>query len=141
MPRADRTHRTPDRRSRLAGLDPESLTPGQRAVYDAVVGGRRAAGPQLFRLTDDDGRLLGPFNAFLLQPRIGGPLQALGTALRYDGSLTDRGHSIIEKTPFRRFGEPDELLGTVLWLASDASRFVTGITVPIDGGFSAFSGV
>ncbi len=94
MPRADRTHRTPDRRSRLAGLDPESLTPGQRAVYDAVVGGRRAAGPQLFRLTDDDGRLLGPFNAFLLQPRIGGPLQALGTALRYDGSLTDREREI-----------------------------------------------
>ena len=41
----------------------------------------------------------------------------------------------------RRFGEPDDLVGTVLWLVSDASRFVTGIVVPVDGGFMAFSGV
>ena len=58
-----------------------------------------------------------------------------------DGSLTQRGHTIIDKTPFKRFGEPDELVGTILWLASDASRFVTGTVIPIDGGFSAFSGV
>lgn len=58
-----------------------------------------------------------------------------------DGSLTDRGKTIMNITPFKRFGEPDELVGTVLWLASDASKFVTGAIVPIDGGFSSFSGV
>jgi len=58
-----------------------------------------------------------------------------------DGSLTERGHKIIDITPFKRFGDPDELIGPVLWLASDASKFVTGTIIPIDGGFSAFSGV
>lgn len=55
--------------------------------------------------------------------------------------LTDRGKSIIEHTPMGRFGDPEDLLGPTLWLLSDASGFVTGIVVPIDGGFSAFSGV
>jgi NAD(P)-dependent dehydrogenase (short-subunit alcohol dehydrogenase family) len=58
-----------------------------------------------------------------------------------DGSLRERGKTIINLTPFKRFGNPDELIGTVLWLASDASKFVTGAIIPIDGGFSAFSGV
>ena len=58
-----------------------------------------------------------------------------------DGSLTKRGKTIINITPFKRFGEPEELIGTALWLASDASKFVTGIIIPIDGGFLAFSGV
>ena len=58
-----------------------------------------------------------------------------------DGSLTERGQQIINNTPFRRFGEPDELSGTLLWLCSDASRFVTGISVPVDGGFNCYSGV
>jgi NAD(P)-dependent dehydrogenase (short-subunit alcohol dehydrogenase family) len=58
-----------------------------------------------------------------------------------DGTLTPRGQAVIAMTPFNRFGEPEELVGTVLWLSSDASKFVTGITVPIDGGFSSFSGV
>jgi NAD(P)-dependent dehydrogenase (short-subunit alcohol dehydrogenase family) len=58
-----------------------------------------------------------------------------------DGSPTERGKAVISMTPFNRFGEPEELVGTVLWLASDASKFVTGITIPIDGGFSSFSGV
>jgi len=57
------------------------------------------------------------------------------------GALTDRGRKIIEHTPMGRFGQPDELVGTVMWLISDAAKFVTGIVVPIDGGFSAFSGV
>lgn len=57
------------------------------------------------------------------------------------GELTARGKTIVDHTPMARFGEPDDLLGTLLWLASDASRFVTGIVVPVDGGFSAFSGV
>lgn len=57
------------------------------------------------------------------------------------GDLTARGRSIIEHTPMDRFGDPEDLLGTVLWLLSPASAFVTGIVVPVDGGFSAFSGV
>jgi NAD(P)-dependent dehydrogenase (short-subunit alcohol dehydrogenase family) len=61
--------------------------------------------------------------------------------LNPDGSLTQRGQSIIDHTPMRRFGEADELVGTVVWLCSDAARFVTGILVPVDGGFSAFGGV
>ena len=58
-----------------------------------------------------------------------------------DGSLTSRGQTIIDQTPMKRFGEPEELISTVLWLCSDSSSFVTGIVVPVDGGFSAFSGV
>jgi NAD(P)-dependent dehydrogenase (short-subunit alcohol dehydrogenase family) len=57
------------------------------------------------------------------------------------GELTARGQSIIQHTPMNRFGTPEDLLGAVLWLVSPASAFVTGIVVPIDGGFSAFSGV
>jgi NAD(P)-dependent dehydrogenase (short-subunit alcohol dehydrogenase family) len=55
--------------------------------------------------------------------------------------LTPRGRTIIEHTPMGRFGKPEELLGTVFWLLSPVSAFVTGIVVPIDGGFSAYSGV
>jgi NAD(P)-dependent dehydrogenase (short-subunit alcohol dehydrogenase family) len=55
--------------------------------------------------------------------------------------LTDRGKSIIAHTPMGRFGEPEDLIGAVLWLLSPASAFVTGIVLPVDGGFSAFSGV
>src|SRR3989440_2484459 len=57
------------------------------------------------------------------------------------GALTARGQSIINHTPMGRFGAPDDLLGTMLWLLSPASSFVTGIVVPVDGGFSAFGGV
>ncbi len=57
------------------------------------------------------------------------------------GALTARGHSIISHTPMGRFGTPEDLLGTVLWLLSPASAFVTGVVVPVDGGFQAFSGV
>ena len=56
-----------------------------------------------------------------------------------DGSLTPRSEAILGHTPFRRFGEPEELLGTLQWLASDASRFVSGTGTVIDGGFDAFS--
>ncbi len=57
------------------------------------------------------------------------------------GKLTMRGQSIMDHTPMARFGEPEDLLGTLAWLLSPASDFVTGIVVPVDGGFSAFSGV
>jgi NAD(P)-dependent dehydrogenase (short-subunit alcohol dehydrogenase family) len=58
-----------------------------------------------------------------------------------DGELTPRGAAIVEHTPLGRFGEPGELVSTVVWLASDGSCFVTGVVVPVDGGFSAFSGI
>lgn len=61
--------------------------------------------------------------------------------LNKDGSLTERGQLIIDHTPLGRFGEPDELVGTAVWLSSSASRFVTGIVVPVDGGYSAFGGI
>jgi len=57
------------------------------------------------------------------------------------GELSQRGQTIIDHTPMGKFGRPEDLVGTALWLASDASRFVTGIVVPVDGGFSAFGGV
>jgi len=57
------------------------------------------------------------------------------------GKLTERGKTIIDHTPMGRFGQPEELIGTVMWLLSDAAKFVTGTVVPIDGGFSAFSGI
>lgn len=61
--------------------------------------------------------------------------------LRDDGSPSARGQQILDHTPMGRFGDPDDLVGTAVWLASDASRFVTGTVVPVDGGYSAFGGV
>jgi NAD(P)-dependent dehydrogenase (short-subunit alcohol dehydrogenase family) len=58
-----------------------------------------------------------------------------------EGNLTERGRRIIDHTPAGRFGEPEDLVSTLLWLCGPGSRFVTGVVVPVDGGFSAFSGV
>lgn len=58
-----------------------------------------------------------------------------------DGSLTPRGNTIIGQTPMGRFGTPEDLIGTTLWLCGDGAAFVTGVVVPVDGGFNAFSGV
>jgi 4-carboxymuconolactone decarboxylase len=76
--------------ARIGKLEPSCLDAEQRSLYDAIAGGRRAQGPQLFRLVDEGGRLEGPFNAFLLQPRLGSALQALGSSVRYDTGLDDR---------------------------------------------------
>ncbi len=59
----------------------------------------------------------------------------------HSGELTARGQKIIDHTPAGRFGDPDDLVGTVVWLVSPAAAFITGVVVPIDGGFSAYSGV
>jgi NAD(P)-dependent dehydrogenase (short-subunit alcohol dehydrogenase family) len=58
-----------------------------------------------------------------------------------DKKLTERGQNIINSTPMKRFGKLEEVVGAVLWLSSDLSRFVTGTVIPVDGGFSAFAGV
>ena len=58
-----------------------------------------------------------------------------------DGSFTPRGQLIVDNTPMGRFGDPDELIGALMWLVSDGAKFVTGTVIPVDGGFSAFGGV
>jgi NAD(P)-dependent dehydrogenase (short-subunit alcohol dehydrogenase family) len=61
--------------------------------------------------------------------------------LNDDGSLTPRGQTIVDHTPAGRFGQPEELLGPLIWLCGPGASFVNGVVVPVDGGFSAFSGV
>jgi NAD(P)-dependent dehydrogenase (short-subunit alcohol dehydrogenase family) len=58
-----------------------------------------------------------------------------------DGSYTERGNLVLKNTPFKRFGQAEELIGALVWLLSDASAFVTGTVINVDGGFSIFSGV
>ena len=75
---------------RLPRLTPDRLTPAQAEVYEAIAGGPRAAGPQLFALKDAEGALNGPFGIMLHQPALGLALQELGAAVRYRTSLTGR---------------------------------------------------
>ncbi|GAA4311319.1 SDR family oxidoreductase [Compostibacter hankyongensis] len=67
--------------------------------------------------------------------------QNRGLLLRPDGSYSERAQLFVDNTPFGRLGDPEELTGTVIWLLSDASRFVNGAVILVDGGFNAFSGV
>lgn len=77
---------TPRRRRAMRA----ELTVEQRALYERITGGPRAAGPQHFALTDAEGRLAGPFDALLLSPAVGTALQEVGAAVRYGSDLTDR---------------------------------------------------
>ncbi len=122
---------------RLPWPTPEELDDARRAVYDAIAGGPRAAGPQAFRLTDPDGRLEGPFNAMLVSPGVGHALQDLGAAVRYRTSLSDRAREIailalaaLRRSDFewyahervgRRAGLTDEELASLLAGADPAS--------------------
>ncbi|RSN70875.1 MULTISPECIES: carboxymuconolactone decarboxylase family protein [Actinomadura] len=90
---ADRQRREPSA-SRLPLLPPGALADEQRAVYEAVTGGPRSGRSPAFRLTDEDGRLLGPFNAMLYSPSVGLPLQDLGAALRFRTAFTKREREI-----------------------------------------------
>jgi NAD(P)-dependent dehydrogenase (short-subunit alcohol dehydrogenase family) len=67
--------------------------------------------------------------------------QNRGVLVDADGNYTERARTVIARTPMGRFGDPSELNGAVHWLCSDAASFVTGAVIPVDGGFSAFSGV
>lgn len=115
---------------------PDELDPARRAVYEAISGGSRATGP--FRLTDEQGRLLGPFNAMLLQPAIGDALQRLGAALRYQGELTDRCRELAILTiaaHWRSEFERDahERVGAAAGLtAAEMAAVRTGDLVPAD---------
>ena len=109
---------------RIPKLEPSTLDAGQRALYDAIAGGRRAQGPQRFRLTDADGCLEGPFNAFLLQPRLGSALQALGSAVRYETGLDDRSREIAILVVAARWRSAFE------WHAHEAVARAAGLTAP-----------
>jgi 4-carboxymuconolactone decarboxylase len=80
--------------TRLGKLDVDQLDDDQRALYASIAQGPRAQGPQLFALTDDAGRLEGPFNAMLLSPALGAALQAVGSAVRYASGLPGRAREI-----------------------------------------------
>lgn len=79
---------------RITPRPPAQLDPDRRALYDAITGGPRANGQQHFALTASDGSLRGPFDAFLLSPKVGEALQRLGAAIRYETALSDRAREI-----------------------------------------------
>ncbi|MDO9378626.1 MAG: carboxymuconolactone decarboxylase family protein [Nocardioidaceae bacterium] len=123
---------------RLEPHRPRDLDDAQRRVYDAVAGGRRAEGPQAFALTDDDGSLRGPFDAFLLSPPVGHALQELGAAVRFGSGLTDRVREISilavaarERCAFEK--QAHEAVGASVGLTDDemvalaADRVPTGL--------------
>jgi 4-carboxymuconolactone decarboxylase len=80
--------------ARLERFTPDSWSDAQRELVNEIAGGKRASGAQLFRLTGDDGALEGPFNAFLLQPQLGRTVQAVGAAVRYETSLSNRAREL-----------------------------------------------
>lgn len=88
---------------RLPWLHPDDLTEAQRALYRRIVDSPRAHASRALPLTDEDGRLMGPFNAMLLSPEVGAAVQEVGTALRFRGTLTGRMRelAILEVARFR----------------------------------------
>jgi NAD(P)-dependent dehydrogenase (short-subunit alcohol dehydrogenase family) len=109
----------------------------------AGYGAAKAAVENLTKwLADHVARRFGPgFRVNAIAPGFFLGTQNRDLLVEPDGGLTERGRRIVDATPMGRFGEPDDLIGTVVWLASDASRFVTGAVVPVDGGFSAAGGL
>ena len=110
--------------TRLHRSTPDELDGDRRALYDAIAAGPRSQGPQLFPLTDDDGALRGPFNAFLLAPALGDALQRLGAAVRYGTALSDRVREMAvlvvaarEDSAFER--ESHEAVGRAVGLTED----------------------
>jgi 4-carboxymuconolactone decarboxylase len=108
--------------ARLPKFHPSDLDEEQQALYDSIASGPRAQGPQLFRLTDDEGRLEGPFNAFLLQPGVGAALQDVGAAVRYRTGLDGRSREI---AILRVAGEWDSAFE---WYAHEAVARSLGVT-------------
>lgn len=123
-------------RGRLPWLTPDEMSESQRRVYDAIVGGPRSEGRQVFELVDDQGRLEGPFNSFLMNPEIGFAVQAVGAAIRYGSSLSHRQREIailelaqLENCEFEKYAH--ERVGRELGLAQDE------VTALAQGAFCA----
>src|SRR5579862_2901275 len=110
--------------ARIPKLAPASLDAEQRSLYHSIAGGRRAQGPQLFRLTDEAGCLEGPFNAFLLQPRLGAALQGLGSSVRYETGLDDRCRELAILTVAAHWDSDFE------WYAHEPLARAAGLTTP-----------
>ena len=108
---------------------------GYAAAKAAVTNFTRWLGVELARQTKGGVRVNAVMPGFFVGEQNRSLLQ------NQDGSLTARGHQIIDATPFGRFGLAEELRGALHFLVSDAAGFVTGVTVPVDGGFTAFCGV
>ena len=121
--------------SSMAALRVMTRVVGYGAAKAAVTNFTQWAAVELARATAGGVRV----NALAPGFFIGEQNRAL--LLNPDGSLTARGRQVIDHTPAGRFGEPEELVGTLLWLCSPGASFVNGVVVPVDGGFSAFSGV
>ena len=119
--------------SSMAASRPLSRVVGYGAAKAAVENATRW-------LADHTARLIGPgLRVNAVAPGFFLSSQNRDLLVSANGELTDRGRRIVDSTPMGRLGNPDDVVGPVLWLASEASRFVTGAVIPVDGGFSAAS--
>jgi NAD(P)-dependent dehydrogenase (short-subunit alcohol dehydrogenase family) len=121
--------------SSVAGSRPLTRIPGYDASKAALENFTRFLAVDLAR------RYAGAVRVNAIAPGFFPADQNRSLLVAGDGSPTPRALAILDATPMGRFGEPDDLVGTAIWLASDASRFVTGVVIAVDGGFSAWSGV
>lgn len=120
-----------------------SVTASRPLSRVAGYGAAKAALENLTRwLADHVARRFGPsIRVNAIAPGFFVAEQNRGLLVGADGSLSERGRKVVDHTPMGRLGEPHDVVGPVVWLASDASQFVTGAVVPVDGGFEAFGGV
>lgn len=121
--------------SSMAASYPLSRTAGYGAAKAAVENLTRWLADHMARTVNPGIRVNAIAPGFFLAD------QNRGMLANPDGSLTERGTAVVARTPMGRFGDPADLVGTVVWLASRASAFVTGAVVPVDGGFSAVAGI
>ncbi len=121
--------------SSMAAMQAMSGAPGYSAAKSAIDSFTRWMAMDLARRYGDGLRVNAIAPGFFITH------QNRNVLVREDGSYTERSLAVLAKTPMGRFGRPEEVKGPLVWLCSDAASFVTGIVVPIDGGFSSFSGI